>query len=549
MGKRGIIITACCVALLVAGGLVARKYWIYIPGMLSEWRDPIAPNQPVTWQQGPQTADTAPDKRPPNIVVILADDLGFNDITFYGGGVAGGTVPTPNIDSIGKAGIHFPNAYAGNATCSPSRAAILTGRYATRFGFEFTSAPIQFQRLVATWTDRGIYREELEAQTPPIEEMGVPPEEITVAELLKEKGYHSLLLGKWHLGGGAQTNPNAQGFDEYLGFLPGAAMFLPEGDPDVVNSKQDFDPIDVFLWANLPYAISYNGSQRFEPGGYMTEYLADEAVKAIDANRNRPFFMYLSFNAPHTPLQALKSDYDALAHIENHTLRTYAGMIRSLDRSIGRVLQALKDQGLEDNTLVIFTSDNGGAHYVGLNDLNHPYRGWKATMFEGGIHVPFFIKWPAKIEAGSVYDKPVAHVDVFATAAAAAGVTPPQDRLIDGVDLVSYAQGASDGRPHESLFWRSGQYSAMRLGDWKLQLSEIPEHTERLYDLSADPTEQTNLAANRPDKLAELKQRWAEINAQQSKPLWPSLLSGPIPVDRPLGPDGPGDGEIVYWDN
>ena len=204
------------------------------------------------------------------------------------------------------------------------------------------------------------------------------------------------MLGKWHLGGTATTRPEARGFDEALAFYDGASMFLPEGHPNVVNSKQEFDPIDKFLWPNLRFGVRYNGSKQFEPDVYMTDYLGREAVRAIEANKNRPFFMYLSFNAPHTPLQALKSDYDALAGIKDHRLRVYGGMIRALDRNVGLVLDALKAQGLEENTLVIFTSDNGGANYIGLPDINKPFRGWKATFFEGGIHVPFFMKWPAK---------------------------------------------------------------------------------------------------------------------------------------------------------
>ena len=173
----------------------------------------------------------------------------------------------------------------------------------------------------------------------------------------------------------------------------------------------------------------------------MTDYLTNEAVKAIRANRNRPFFMYLSYNAVHTPLQALKSDYDALSHIEDHTLRTYAAMIVALDRGVGRVLDELKAHGLDENTIVIFTSDNGGANYVGLPDINAPYRGWKATFFEGGIHVPFFMQWPARIEPGTQIDRTAAHVDIFATAAAAAGAELPQDRVYDGIDLMRYVEG------------------------------------------------------------------------------------------------------------
>ena len=215
-----------------------------------------------------------------------------------------------------------------------------------------------------------------------------------------------------------------------------SGLYLPKDDPSVVNSKQDFDPIDRFLWRALKYAASFNGGDAFEPSGYLTDYYTDEAIKAIEANRNRPFFLYLAHWAPHTPLQATRADYDALSHIENHRLRVYAAMIRALDREVGRVLDALEANGLEDNTLVLFTSDNGGAHYIGLPEVNVPFRGWKISFFEGGIHVPYFAKWPARIAPGTTYDAPVHHFDLFPTAVAAAGAKLPTDREMDGVDLL-----------------------------------------------------------------------------------------------------------------
>jgi arylsulfatase A-like enzyme len=280
----------------------------------------------------------------------------------------------------------------------------------------------------------------------------------------------------------------------------------------------------------------------------MTDYLADEAVSAIEANRNRPFFLYLAFNAPHTPLQATRADYDALPQITNHTLRVYAAMIRALDRGVGKVLDALAKNGLDENTLVLFTSDNGGANYVGLPDLNKPFRGWKMTFFEGGVHAPFFVRWPARLPAGAHVDEPVAHVDVFATAAGAAGVPLPADRTYDGVNLIPYARGEATGAPHRSLFWRSGGYRTLLADGWKLQVSEDPKKTW-LFHLRDDPTEQRDLAAANPEKLRELETALAAEEAQMVKPLWPSLIEGPIPVDHPLGvPDSPDD-TVVYWAN
>lgn len=547
-GRRWLVALVVLVVLGVGGWQVFQRYWYYLPGIMASLRDPVGPNQPVTWQAGPQAP--ASGSRPPNVIVILADDLGWNDLTFNGGGVAGGAVPTPRINSIGADGVTFTQAYAGNATCAPSRAAIMTGRYATRFGFEFTPAPKSFSKLISTFnsgaTTPSLYYADREKDIPA--DLAVPTSEIMIGQMMKSRSYHTLMLGKWHLGGTDATQPHVRGFDEALAFYDGASMFLPEDDPNVVNSKQEFDPIDKFLWPNLAFAVRYNGGKRFTPDVYMTDYLGREAVRAIEANKNRPFFMYLSFNAPHTPLQALKSDYDALASIKDHRLRVYGAMIRALDRNVGLVLDALKAQGLEENTLVIFTSDNGGANYIGLPDINKPFRGWKATFFEGGIHVPFFLKWPAKVAKAQRYDQAVGHVDIFATAAAAAAAEAPKDRVMDGVDLARVIADPAKGAAHKSLYWRSGDYKVLLAGDWKLQTSERPDKIW-LHNLRNDPTEQKNLADALPQKVAELKAELAAIDAQQAKPLWPTLLEAPVRIDHPLGSPNGKDDEFIYWAN
>ena len=258
--------------------------------------------------------------------------------------------------------------------------------------------------------------------------------------------------------------------------------------------------------------------------------------------------MYLAFNAPHTPLQALRSDYDALAELKDHRLRVYGGMIRALDRNVGLVLDALKAHGLEENTLVIFTSDNGGANYVGLPDLNKPFRGWKATFFEGGIHVPFFMKWPGGLPKSVRYEQPVGHVDIFSTAAAAAAAALPTDRVMDGVDLAAFVADPAKGAPHKSLFWRDGDYKVLLAGDWKLQTLERPRKIW-LHNLRADPTEKRNLADAMPEKVRELQQELVAIDAQQVKPLWPTLLEAPVLIDRPLGTPPDKDDEFIYSAN
>ena len=314
--------------------------------LLVKLRMPVGPHKEIHWSKS--TAETWKGDRPPNIVLIVADDLGWNDLTLNGGGVAGGTVPTPYIDSLAAEGVQFTNGYSACGTCAPSRAALMSGRYPTRFGFEFTPTPPGMLRTIARMA-RGrtegpqliTHFEEKGDQELPYEEMGMPTEEITLAETLREAGYHTVHIGKWHLGLSKGMAPIDQGFHESL--LMASGLYLPENDPDVVNSKQDFDPIDLFLWAILQHAASFNSGDAFEPGGYLTDYYTDEAVKVIEANKHRPFFLYLAHWAPHTPLQATRADYDALSHIENHRRRVYAAMIRALDRSVGRVLDALEE--------------------------------------------------------------------------------------------------------------------------------------------------------------------------------------------------------------
>ena len=540
---------AVVLAVLVGAAAMNKSF---VLSAIARLKQPhVEPNMPVTWAQGPSAP--VPGERPPNVVFILVDDMGYNDITLNGGGVAGGLVPTPNIDSIARQGVTFARGYAGNATCAPSRAAVMTGRYATRFGFEFTPAPIAFERMVGTEAEPGsivkpkFFKDRVK-DVPPLDTLAMPTSEVTVAELLKTRGYHTLHFGKWHLGGAAGSRPEDQGFDETLGFMSGASMFLPEKDPNVVNSKQDWDPIDRFLWPNLPYMVQFNGSKMFAPKGYMTDYLTDEAVRAIAANKNRPFFMYFAPNAIHTPLQATKADYDALPEIKDHRLRVYGAMVRNLDRNVGKLLQALKEQGLEENTLVIFTSDNGGAGYIGLPDINKPYRGWKSTFFEGGIHAPFFMRWPASIPAGSRFEAPVGHVDIFATVAGAAGASLPSDRVIDGVNLTPFVKGEAAGRPHQTLFWRSGQYKVVMDGDWKLQSNEA-RNKVWLYDLAADPTEQRDLSEAEPERVKAMLAMLAAQDKASAKPMWPSLLQGPVFVDHPSGQPQRAGEEYILWDN
>ncbi|MBX9756799.1 MAG: sulfatase [Pseudomonadaceae bacterium] len=546
-----LLIGVAVLALLAAGTYAARKtILLHALGLMTDLQHPRQANHPVPWQAGPDTAPAGP--RPPNVVVIMADDLGFNDVSTFGGGLTAQGVPTPNIDAISRAGVRFDQGYASAAVCSPSRAALLTGRYASRFGFEFTPTPGAMAK-VAPMLELGgtrlrevITHPEVTDRIASFNELGVPASEITLAELLKARGYHTVHLGKWHLGGTPEMRPNNQGFDESLYMESG--LYLPEDDPDVVNAKIGFDPIDAFLWPNMRFAVSYNQGRWFEPRNYLTDYLTDEAVTVIQQNRHQPFFIYLAHWGVHTPMQAAKADYDALSNITDHTERVHAAMVRAIDRSVGKVLQALRDEGLEDNTIVIFTSDNGGPGYVGLPQLNKPFRGWKLTQFEGGLRVPFVAQWPGHIPAGSRYQQPVTSRDILPTVVAAAGGKLPNDRPLDGINLLPYLAAGAPLQPPRNLFWRDGSYQAVRAGDWKLQQAARPDKVW-LYNLQDDPTEQHNLATAQPAKVVELQALLAAHNGQMQPPAWPSFIEMPVMIDKTLAEPEASDDEFVYWQN
>ena len=523
----------------------------------------VAANQPVEWEKGPSRPALNRSSDQPNIIFILADDLGINDISTFGGGFAGGTVPTPNIDRLAQRGAVFTNAYSGTATCAPSRAMLMTGRYPTRTGFEFTPTPPGMGRIVSMFANDQLKHSDL----PPVRwnkeadeggfqfgEMGLPNEEITVAEILKDAGYYTAHIGKWHLGRTAPFRAVSQGFDESL--LMASGLYLPENHPDVVNAKLDFGPIDKFLWARMQYAADFDkagqpaADEPFAPEGYITDYYTDQSLKVIEANRNRPFFLYLAHWGVHTPLQAKKSDYDAVGDIKPHRARVYAAMIRSLDRSVGRILDKVEEQGLSDNTIIVFSSDNGGAGYIGLPEINAPYRGWKITLFEGGIKVPMFVSWPGKIAPGTKVDTPVAHIDILPTLASAVKAPLPAGLEIDGKNILPLATGETltVNRPDDAIYWSSGFYKVVRAGDWKLQSNER-QNKKWLFNLRDDPTEHTNLAETMPEKVAELQALLDAHWANARPPLYPHTTESPILIDKTeADPLEPGD-EFIIWPN
>lgn len=539
-------------ALAYANRLVVMQYTL---GWLTDIRHPRAANRPVPWMSGPEQATQPPAQRAPNIVLILADDLGYNDVSTRGGGYAAQGAGTPHIDSIARDGVEFERGYAGAAICTVSRAALMTGRYPWRFGVEFTPTPGAMARVAPLLYDdptrlRPIaIDQDKAAASKAFNELGMPGSETTIAELLRARGYHTVHIGKWHLGGTPEQpamRPNAQGFAESLYMESG--LYLPAHSPDVVNAKQDFDPVDRFLWPNMRFGVSYNNGGWFEPAKYLTDYFTDEAVTVIRNNRNRPFFLYLAHWGVHTPLQATRADYDALPGISDHRRRVYAAMVRALDRSVGRVLQALRDEGLEDNTIVIFTSDNGAPGYIGLPEVNRPFRGWKLTQFEGGLRVPTVARWPARIPAGSRYPAPVSGIDILPTVVAAAGGTLPADRPIDGVNLLPYLGANAPAQPGRALFWRDGPYRAVQEDGWKLIVSARPQR-QWLFDLNRDPTEQTDLAAQQPQRLAHLQALLQAHHAGMPEPAWPSFLQLPVSIDKTLDQPEHAQDTYTYWFN
>ena len=551
MKKLGLTF-ALLVIVLFVGWQNRVNLLVWALPLITSLTQPVQPTMPITWRSGPDEARLPPNQRPPNIILVLADDMGYNDVSLHNGGAADGSVMTPNIDAIAKQGVVFENGYAANAVCAPSRAAIMTGRYSTRFGFEFTpffkvgATIFQWMQDTAPEGTLPLYidHDAVEA-LPPMQALGLPPAEITIAEVLKAAGYYTAHIGKWHLGND-EMHPVNQGFDDSLNMT--GLLYDKKDSPDVVNMKIPGHPIDRMVWASATYASSFNQSENFEPDGYMTDYYTDQAIRVIEENRHQPFFLYLAHWAIHNPLQATKADHEALAHIKDPALRVYAGMIRSLDRSVGRIQETLEAHGLTDNTLIIFTSDNGGAGYLGLPDINKPYRGWKLTHFEGGVKVPFMASWPELIPAGTVVGDPVHHIDIFATIAAAAGVGVPDDRKIDGVNLLPWLIGARNDAPHETLFWREGHQQTVLHNGWKF-IREGRRGKHWLFNLHQDPTEQRNFAAQMPNLVASMAARLDAHNAEQAAPLWPSVIDSPQLIDKHhLMPYEEGD-EYIYWPN
>ena len=452
-------------------------------------------------------AADVPHQRP-NILFIVADDLGYGDLGCYGGT----DIPTPHLDALAAGGVRFTSGYVTAPMCAASRAALLTGRYQTRFGFEFN--PI------------GAKNEE-----PGI---GLPLGEMTVADRLRDAGYATALVGKWHLGGTAPFHPQRRGFDEFFGFLHEGHYFVPPPWQDVTTwlrrrtlpdgtQGRWTSPDGRIVWStHLGYhEPDYDadnpilrGSQPVDERANLTDAFAREACDFIARHKAQPWFLCLAYNAPHSPMQGADAQMAKFGHIEDIHRRIYTAMVSHLDDSVGTVMTKLRESGMEENTLVFFVSDNGGPTKE-LTSSNAPLRGGKGGLLEGGIRVPFIMSWKGRFKP-QVLDAPVISMDAVATALDL-GKANAKPANLDGRSLLPLLTGVTGATPHAALFWRVGNRNAVRQGDWKL----IRERgVWQLYNLANDIGEAKDLAPGEAKRVAELTTLWTEWDAQQVEPLW-----------------------------
>jgi len=401
-------------------------------------------------------------REPPNVIVILVDDAGYADFGFMGSN----DLQTPHIDALAKSGVVFTDAHVSATVCAPSRAGLITGKYQQRFGFEANGTG-------------GI---------------GLSDDVVTIADIFKKNGYNTYALGKWHLGEDASDHPNNRGFDEFYGFLAGSRSYFPLENP----SKEQM--------------LQHNG-KRVVFEGYMTDVLGDQSVKYIQESSDKPFFMYLAYNAVHTPMHAKHED---LEKFSNHLRKELAAMTWSLDENIGKLIKKLETLGKIDNTLIYFLSDNGGAH--NNQSSTGSLKGWKGNKFEGGHRVPFVMSWPKMIEGDKTFDGLSSSLDIFATSLSASKIEKPETLELDGENLLPYLKGEKLGNPHESLFWRKLEESAVRKGD--LKLIQLAGYGTVLYDLDSDLGESNDLSETNKEALETLQSKYNRWETQLIAPLW-----------------------------
>lgn len=475
-----------------------------------------------------QKLETDSSFRPPNIVLILADDLGKMDLSSTGNKL----IQTPVMDSFGINGLTCDQAYVTASLCSPSRAGLITGRYQQRFGYEhqiherYPKNRLEFLAFkyfidCAPWVPQNPKAIPITEEQ---EKQGLPPYEITIAELLKKRDYKTAVIGKWHMGSHEQNRPYNRGFDRHFGFYNAFSLFAYESDSTVIHQKIPADFTDSHIWAGQRdgnCAIVDNEKIVEEPG-YLTERFTEEAIKFIRKEKDHPFFLFLPYSTPHTPLQITKDYYDDLGGIKDPIKRTYNGMIASLDDAIGEVLVEIENQGLSEETLIIFLSDNGGASYAYVTD-NKPRKGGKLTLFNGGLEVPCMLQWKGKIRPGARIDAPVSALDVFATIADAAQIPLPKDRIMDGISLLPFGKSKNAKLVDRPLFWRGGASKAILEDGWKLMV-DTERDKKCLYNLKEDRNETRDLSLKNPEKVNLLTEKLKAWEATVMPPSWPSVM-------------------------
>ena len=463
----------------------------------------------------------------PNILLIIVDDLGMADLSLYGEGYPN----TPHIDALGNEGVVFQNAYVTSPVCSPSRAAIFTGRYPQRFGFEYQMHDrylrnrleyFGFKLFVdsAPWIPK--WMSEVPDKTA-IDQQGIPPSEITLPDLMKARGYRTGLVGKWHLGSDQDRSPCNFSFDYQFGFYASHSLYAYEQTHGIHDQKVPGDFTDPHIWSGQrdgPYAI-YQNCEEIRVEEYLTDRFTDEAIKFISETDQDPFFLTLSYNAPHTPLQAPQSDMDRFDHIEDPIKRTYYAMIANLDDNIGRLMDHLRINELDSSTAIFLISDNGGAEYTFTTE-NGKYKGGKITNFEGGIKVPFMMRWEGTISP-SRYNPMVSSMDIFQTVTEMTDCSLPDDRVYDGKNLLPFVKGMTDAEPHDYLYWQRGFNKAVRNADWKLMINEEVNDT-LLVKIGTDQFEEKKIKDAGVEVISMLANQHTNWSNNLQKPLWPSLI-------------------------
>lgn len=465
----------------------------------------------------------------PNIILILADDLGLTDISLNGSQL----IHTKHIDQLATSGINCTNAYVTASVCAPSRAGLLTGRYQHRFGFENQMHQrVAKNRFEQFWARNLInshpWKIKKNKDLPTkeaIKKQGLPPTEITLAEMLKKVGYQTAAIGKWHLGSAVHSRPNNLGFDYHYGFYQSHSLYAPEKTEGIVDMHNPQDWTDNHIWSGQrkgDCAIYRNGKEIEEPN-YLTHRIAEESINFIEKNKHQPFFLYVPFSAPHTPLQVPKSYYQQFSHIKDPIKRTYNAMIAVLDEAVGQILEKIEQSGIEENTLIFFLSDNGGAVYTHTTN-NAPLNGGKCTSFDGGLSVPFFIKWKGHLPEGKTFTHRVSAMDIFTTSCAVANVPLPEYHKIDGVNLIPYLLGKKgEASPHEVLYWKTGASRAIIQDNWKLIFDDRWNQT-LLYNLEKDPNERKNVAVSFPEEVTQLKQLHKTWEKEMPPAAWPTIV-------------------------